>query len=35
MLSINQNRGLIQQQFTKLSSKSNSDSFFNMLTNKW
>ena len=33
MLSINQNRGLIQQQFTKLSSKSDSDSFFNMLTN--
>lgn len=33
MLSINQNRGLIQQQITKMSTKSNSDSFFNILTN--
>ncbi len=33
MLSINQNKGLIQQQFTKFSTKSDSDGFFNILTN--
>ena len=33
MLSINQNKGSIQQQITKLSIKNNSESFFNILTN--
>jgi len=33
MFSINHNRGLIQQQITKTSTKSTSDSFFNILTN--
>ena len=33
MLSINQNKGLIQQQFTKFSTKSDSEGFFNLLTN--
>lgn len=33
MLSINQNKGLIQQQFTKISTKSDSEGFFNILTN--
>ena len=33
MLSINQNKGLIQQQFTKFSTKSDSEGFFNILTN--
>ncbi len=34
MLSINQNKGLIQQQFSKFSTKSDSDGFFNILTNE-
>ncbi len=33
MYSINQNKGSIQQQITKLSNKSDSQSFFNLLTN--
>ncbi|MCF6318433.1 MAG: IS4 family transposase [Proteobacteria bacterium] len=33
MLSINQNKGLIQQQFSKFSQKNGSDGFFNILTN--
>lgn len=34
MFSINQNKGLIQQQFTKFSTKSNSEGFFNVLTSE-